>query len=279
MKRIFLSVLLISTFYQISNAKAQEDVAKNKESALSAEKKSAVDKSLKEKKEDKEATKDVAEKATKDDKEVVKDATQKATKDIKEIKKAQTEAKKSHKGKIVGMQRGHAGVSIKPSGDKDKRNIYSFETTYEVGAGYFVTDRVRIEGFVGVGIGGSVASSPEDSITSSSSSSLFSGSTGGYGIIIPVELVASYSITNFVNWDKDIEVFGSIGYDFPVWNNPVKKLNLSVGLQLGRYMGLRLTYSPYANFRNPDVSVGGITVKAKETDSFYLLGLSLSYRI
>lgn len=269
--------MLISVFYQISNA--QEAVAKNKESALSAEKKSAVDKSLKEKKEDKEVTKDVAEKGTKEDKEVTKDATQKATKDVKEIKKAQTEEKKSHKGKIVGMQRGHAGVSIKPSGDKDKRNIYSFEAAYEFGAGYFVTDRVRIEGFVGVGIGGSVASSPEDSITSSSSSSLFSGSTGGYGIIIPIELVASYSITNFVNWDKDIEVFGSIGYDFPVWNNPLKKLNLSVGLQLGRYMGLRLTYSPYANFRNPDVSVGGITVKAKETDSFYLLGLSLSYRI
>lgn len=278
MKRIFLSVLLISVFYQIINAQTQENAAKNKESAVSAEKKSTLDEFLRGKKEDKETIKDARQKTTKEDKEVVKDATQKAVKDVKEIKKAQTEAKKSHKGKMVGMQRGHTGVSIKPSGDEDKRNIYSFEATYEFGAGYFVTDRIRLEGFVGVGIVGSVGSSPED-YTSSSSSSSFGGSTGGYGITIPVELVASYSTTNFVNWDKDIEVFGSIGYDFPVWNNPIKKFNLSVGLQLGRYMGLRLTYSPYANFRNPDVSVGGITVKSKKTDSFYLLGLSLSYRI
>lgn len=269
MKRIFLSVLLISMFYQMSNA--QESVVKDTKDSTSTQKEGVVKQKELEQ---------VDDSSKKEDKEAAKDVAQKATKDVKEIKKTQDEAKKSHKGEFVGMQRGHTGISVKPSSDKDKRDIYSFEATYEFGAGYFITDRIRIEGFVGVGVDGSFASSPEDSISSSSSSSsLFSGSTGGYGLIIPIEIVGSYSITNFVNWDKDIEVFASVGYDFPVWNNPVKKLNLSVGLQLGRYMGLRLTYSPYANFRNPDINVGGITIKSKKTDSFYLLGFSLSYRI
>lgn len=276
MKRIFLSVLLISAFYQISNA--QEAVVKNKESALIAEKKSAVDKSLKEKKEDKEVTKDVAEKQKGDqvlrqliEKENESDQFFWGKEKSKKIKKPviYTPDQRAHKGKVVFMQRGHTGFFVGRSKQKDLySNPYGLETTYELGVGYFITDRFRLEALVGMGIWGL-----------KSSERPMNG-----GLFLPIELVGSWNLSDREYWKKNTELFVSLGYDVNIIGlqkslypgesgDSMKKISLNIGITFSKKIGIRVSYVPYQVYTSSD-ELGHTWI----IDNYPSFGLAFTYR-
>lgn len=268
--------MLISAFYQISNA--QEAVAKNKESALGAEKKSAVDKSLKEKKEDKEATKDVAEKQKGDQvlrqsigKENESDQFLWGKERSKKIKKPviYTPDQRAHKGKVVFMQRGHTGFFLGRSKQKDLySNPFSVETTYELGVGYFITDRFRLEALVGMGIWG--LKSSERAING--------------GLFFPIELVGSWNLSDREYWKKNTELFVSLGYDINViglkkspdpkeGGDSMKKISLNIGITFSKKIGIRVSYVPYQAYTS-SAELGHTWI----IDNYPSFGLAFTYR-
>lgn len=248
MKRIFLSVLLISAFYQISNAK--EDLVKDKGDNVSTEEKSEV------------KAKQVDKTSKKQD-----DAKSSKEKDVKiattqEEEKDQNKAKDEiphYKGKWKYAAKSQMSIYF-----NDGQRISQF-SPYALGFSYRFLDQLKIATYIGIGVqylnNGNEYTELQDYGWAKSK---YTYHYDIYPFFVPIDVTLAYSLTNFKKVGKNAEIVVGVGYDigfvpsggFKIGNN---KFRLEAGVQLGRTLGFRFSYIPSVQ--------NGKT--ASETSSFY----------
>ncbi|PAF53846.1 hypothetical protein BKH42_03700 [Helicobacter sp. 13S00482-2] len=277
MKKVILSVLFITIFYQISNA--QEVVKGNKkdlkEKTLEAETKAKDDYLDKTQQDGIKVLKSNDKDQITDENKNLINQNQISSQNVKKMRKGKFyPPNKAEKGKIVFMQRGHTGLFVGPfksiESNEDTGIAYGAETTYKLGIGYFVTDKFRLEALAGLGLWGIKGSGR---------------ATGG--VSFPVELVGSWNLSDREYWKKNTELFVSLGYDVgivdlteldPSIGMNIKKITLNIGVTFSNKTGIRASFSPYNAVTFAEKYKGSIFYMPPKTVDVISFGLAFTYR-